>query len=152
MGRNFGIGLAVSWGWIAIVAAYSLWSATQYAGLFRWAAEAQIARTGGYSEKWTAILPGIVLAAPALWYIGHRSAVDRATRRKAASEVAGLKRARLLFGGAGLAGIALAAAAWLLAQRVPDGSEPAVRFDPSSLGTAPAPRGKVVIRGKTVPE
>jgi hypothetical protein len=152
MDRNVRMRLAASWVWVALVAAYSTWGAIEYAGLFRWAAEAQIARAGGYSEKWTTILPGMVLAAPALWYIGRRSAIDRAAAlRDPPSEVPGLKQARLLFGGAGIAGIVLAAAAWLLAQRVPDGSEPAIRFDPSSLGTAPAPRGKVVIRGDTVP-
>src|SRR3954467_15971729 len=99
-------------GRVAIVARHSLWSALAYAGLFRWAAEAQIARTGGYSEKWTTILPGIVLAAPALWYIGRRSAIDRAAAlRDPPAEIPGLKRARLLFGGAGIAGIVLAAAA-----------------------------------------
>lgn len=151
MERNVRIRIALSWGWIALVAAYSAWAAVEYAGPFRWAAEAQIARWGGYSEKWTAILPGIVLAAPALWYIGRRGAIDRAAaQRNPASEAPGLKRARLLFGGVGALGLVIAAASWLLAQKVPDGSEPAVRFDASALGTAPAPRGKVMIRGEAV--
>lgn len=144
--------LALSWAWIAIVAGYSLWSALAFAGLFRWAAEAQIARTGGYSEKWTAILPGLILAAPALWYIGRRGTADRAAaRRDPSAEVPGLKRAHLLFGAVGAAGIAIAAASWLAAQNVPDGSERAMAFDASRLAAAPAPRGKVKIRGEAVP-
>jgi hypothetical protein len=152
MDRHVRIRLGLAWGWVALVAAYSLWSATHYSGLFRWAAEAQIARGGGYSEKWTAILPGIALAAPALWYIGRRQGIVRAAAGgNPTSELPGLKRGGLFFAVSGAAGIAVAVAAWLLAQRVPDGSERAMPFDARTLGTAPAPRGRVAIRGEAVP-
>jgi hypothetical protein len=145
--------LVVSWVWIAIVALYSIWSAVNYAGLFRWAANLEIEKLGGYSEKWTAILPGMTLAAPAFWFIGRRAALDRAEGRQApVSEARGLARTRLIFCVAGIIALSVGAGSWLLSQNIPDGSEPAVAFDASRLGTAPVPKGKVVIRGEAMPE
>jgi hypothetical protein len=94
----------------------------------------------------------VILAAPALWYIGRRARADRAAARAdPPAEVPRLKRARSLFGCVGAAGMAIAAASWLAAQYVPDGSERAVNFDASALPAAPAPKWKVRIRGEAVP-
>ena len=145
--------LAISWLWLAIVIGYSIWGAVTFSGLYRWVAELQIDRLGGYSEKWTAILPGMLLAAPALWYLRRRAAIAAAAapRSGPGAEAQGARRMALVLGAIGLVSALVGAGAFLISQSVPDGSEPAMPFDAATLGTAPAPAGRVVIRGEADP-
>jgi hypothetical protein len=145
--------LAVSWLWLAIVAGYSIWGAVTFSGLYRWVAELQIDRLGGYSEKWTAILPGMLLAAPALWYLRRRAAIAAAAapRPGPAAEARAARRMALILGAIGLVSALVGTGAFLISQGLPDGSEPAVPFDAATLGAAPAPAGRVAIRGEADP-
>jgi hypothetical protein len=144
--------LALSWLWVAVVAGYMAWGAINEAGLFGWLAALQIDQWGQYYPKWTAILPGLLLAAPAFWYIRRRTAIVRAREGVGpAAEARRMGRAARLTALAGLAALLAGGGAFLLSQRVPDGSEKAVPFDAARLGTAPAPDVKVRIQGRIDP-
>jgi len=145
--------LILSWLWLAIVISYSVWGAITFSGLYRLVAELQIDRFGGYSEKWTAILPGMLLAAPALWYLRRQSAIAAAAVRGAGptGEARQARRTGLVLGGIGLVSALVGVAAFLISQGQPDGSERAVPFDAATLGTAPAPAGRVLIHGTADP-
>ena len=70
--------LVLCWIWVAIVSAYMVWGLINEAGLYGWAAEQQVQRWGSYSPKLTALVPWLVLAGPALSYIGRHSRRRRA--------------------------------------------------------------------------
>lgn len=145
--------LALSWLWVAIVAGYMAWGAINEAGLFGWLAARQIDQWGQYYPKWTAILPGLLLAAPAFWHIRRRTAIVRARAGGGpAAEARRMGRAARLTALAGLAALIAGGGAFLLSQRVPDGSEKAVRFDAARLGAGPVPDVKVRIQGRIDPE
>lgn len=147
--RNAQALLMLSWFWLALVAAYSVWGVINYAGLFRWLAELQMERFGGYSEKATAILPGMLLAAPALWFIGRRSRLASAAAAQGPlAEIARIRRTGRILGIVGGLAAVTGAAAFLLSQRLPDGSEKATPFDIATLGAAPVPSGRVAVRGE----
>ena len=78
MKREGNIRLILSGLWVALVAAYWVWAAITFSGLYRWLAEWQIAQFGGYYERATATLPAILMAAPAIAYLRRRSAVAQA--------------------------------------------------------------------------
>jgi hypothetical protein len=145
--------LILSWLWLAIVIGYSVWGAVTFSGLYRLVAELQIDRFGGYSEKWTAILPGMLLAAPALWYLRRQSAIAAAAVRDAGptGEARQARRTGLVLGGIGLVSALVGVGAFLISQGLPDGSERAVPFDAATLGSAPAPAGRVLIHGTADP-
>jgi xanthosine utilization system XapX-like protein len=144
--------LALSWLWVTVAIGYMIWGAFTYAGLYRWLAELQIAQWGGYYRKWTAALPGIILALPALAYIGHRSRMRQAAEAASpAAQARTIKRAARYAMLLGLLGILIGGGAFAISQRLPDGSERAEPFDATRLGTAPAPAIKVRIRGTDDP-
>jgi len=145
--------LILSWLWLAIVIGYFVWGAVTFSGLYRLVAELQIDRFGGYSEKWTAILPGMLLAAPALWYLRRQSAIAAAAVRDAGptGEARQARRTGLVLGGIGLVSALVGVGAFLISQGLPDGSERAVPFDAATLGSAPAPAGRVLIHGTADP-
>lgn len=145
--------LALCWLWLALVILYSIWGAVTYSGLYRLAAELQIDRFGGYSEKWTAILPGMLLAAPALWYLRRQAAAAAAAAPTLGpgDEARRARRMALALAMVGLVSALIGTGAFLVSQRLPDGSEPAMPFDAATLGSAPAPAGRVVIRGDADP-
>jgi hypothetical protein len=143
----------LSWLWVAVVIAYMAWGTFTYSGLYRWLADWQVEQWGGYYQKWTAALPGILLCLPALAWLGRRSRMKRA--REAASPVAQAqtaKRTAWITLAAGLLCLAVGGGAWALSQNVPDGSEPAVPFDAARLGSGLLPTTKVRIRGAVDPE
>jgi hypothetical protein len=147
--RNARALLVLSWIWLALVAAYSIWGVVGYAGLFRWLAELQIGRFGGYSEKATAVLPGMLLAAPALWFIHRQSALASAAAPQGRlADIARIRRNGRIFGIVGGLAAAIGAAAFLFAQRLPDGSEDATPFDIATLATTPIPSGRIAVRGE----
>jgi hypothetical protein len=143
--------LVLSWLWLAIVTAYSIWGAVTYSGLYRLVAELQIDQWGGYSEKWTAILPGMLLAAPAFWYLRRRAAIAAAAGPRLGGEAGQARRMAMILGVIGLVSALVGMGAFLISQTLPDGSEAAVPFDAARLGSAPAPTGRVAIRGEADP-
>jgi len=140
--------LALSWLWVAAVIGYMVWGAFAYAGLYRWLAEWQIDQWGGYYKKWTAALPGILLALPALAYIGHRTRL-----RQSAEAASPAAQARTIGRTArwttliGLLLILIGGGAYAVSQTLPDGSEPAQPIDGARLAGGQVPTSKVRIRG-----
>jgi hypothetical protein len=145
--------LALSWLWIAIVAGYMAWGAIYEAGLMRWLSVWQLEHWGVYYPERTAFVAGFLLAAPAFWFIRRHAAIARA--REGSGPGAEARRMGLTARNAAIAGLAaalVAGGAFLLSQRVPDGSENATLYDGARLGGEPAPAGKVRIAGQLVPE
>ena len=142
--------------WVALVAGYWVWAAIDYSGLYRWLAEWQIARFGGYYPRATATLPALLMAGPALAYLRRRSETAQAEAAAqlgpAVAEGRRLRRAVWGTAGFGLVAMLVGAGAFLLSQSVPDGSGPAVPFDAATLGSAPLPQDRVTIRGEVDPE
>ena len=150
-GRHI-IFLVMSWLWVAIVLGYLAWGAVNYAGLYRWLAEWQIEQWGGFYRKWTAVLPGLVLAAPALAYIGHRARLRQAADANSpAAQARTIGRTGRIFMLVGLLAILGGGAAFAISQTLPDGSERAAPFDAAQLGSGPAPSTRVRIRGTDDP-
>jgi hypothetical protein len=144
--------LILSWLWLLAVGAYMTWSLLAFEGLYRWLVEWQMDHWGQYYRKWTAVLPVLILALPALAFIGRRS---RARHAQAASSVAAqagiIRRNARITLVIGIIGVVIAGTAFALSQGQPDGTEPATRFDLATLGSGPAPQTKVRIEGRLDP-
>lgn len=145
-GRRRGL-LALSLVWLALVAAYLGWGAIESRGLYRWLVERQLERFGAYYPGWTLVIPALVLALPALLYLRRREAewVERLPGR--AGEARRGARVAKVTAALGLVAGLVGAGAYLLAQRVPDGSEPAVPVEIAALGREGIPSSRVVVRG-----
>jgi hypothetical protein len=151
-GGRHKIFLALSWFWVAVLIGYFAWGAVEYSGLYRWLAELQIAQWGGYYRKWTAVLPGVVLALPALAYIGFRARLRQAAEANSpAAQARTIGRTGRIFMLVGLLGILAGGGAFAFSRTLPDGSERAESYDASRLGNGPAPTAKVRIRGNDDP-
>jgi hypothetical protein len=140
--------LVLSWLWVAVVAGYLAWGAINYAGLYAWLADLQVERSGSYRQELTAMIPGFVLAAPALWYIRLRSQIALALEEPGpASEARRRGRTARNLAIIGLLCAAVAGGAYMLSQRVPDGSEQPVPLDLAALGRGEVPQARVSVRG-----
>ncbi|WP_114953673.1 hypothetical protein [Sphingosinicella terrae] len=153
MTRNTGL-VILSWSWIVLLGAYLIWGAVNESGLYAWLAQQQVERFGGYYPKATVIFPWLILGGPAWWLVRRRAAESEAALAAQgpaaqAQRSARVARTMLL---AGLVSLAVAAGAWMYSQRLPDGAEPAVAFDASTLGTGEVPAGPVRIRGSVDPD
>lgn len=152
MKRDGTIRLILSILWVTLVAGYWFWAAISFSGLYSWLAEWQTAQFGGYYERATAILPALLMAAPALVYLRRRAEVAQAeAAAQLGPEVAEARRLRRSVRGTaafGLVAILVGAGAYLLSLNVPDGSGPAVPFDAATLGSGPVPQDRVTIRGE----
>lgn len=141
--------------WIAVVSAYMAWGAITDSGLYRWLADLQVARTGGHYPRWTAVLPALLLSAPAIWVL--RRAAERGAAEQAAAGPAGegrrlAKGARNMAIAGVVAGIG-ACGLYLFSQSLPDGSEPALPFNLAALGGGgPVPSHKISVRGTVDPD
>lgn len=139
--------------WIAAVSFYMLWAVIQEAGLYRWLIEFQLAQWGSYAPKWSAILPALLLCAPALWYLRARAEAEQANAPPGPVEIAG--RMRRNAGWMALAGLAaglIGAGAYGWSLKLPDGSEPPVPLDLARLATERAPAGRVRVTGNVDPD
>jgi hypothetical protein len=145
--------LALSWLWVIVAIGYMAWGTFTYSGLYRWLAEWQIEQWGGYYQKWTALLPGVLLCLPGLAYIGHRTRLRQA--REASSpgaQARTMKRSAWLTIAIGLLCIAIGGGAFAISQGLPDGSERAEPFDMAALASGSVPATKVRIRGNVDPQ
>jgi hypothetical protein len=156
MKREGTIRLTLSGLWVTLVSAYWFWAAITFSGPYRWLAEWQIAQFGGYYERATAILPAVLIAAPALAYLRRRSEIAQAEAEAqlgpAVAEGRQIRRAVWGTGGFGLVALLIGGGAFLLSQGVPDGSGPALPFDAATLGSVALPQDRVTIRGEVDPE
>jgi hypothetical protein len=151
---NRGLLMVLSGVWIALVSGYMIWCAASDAGLYRWLADLQVAQGGGYYPKWTAILPALLLCSPALWYLRRQADVAQASQPAGpAAEGARMGRTARNMGIAGVVAGLIGVGAYGYAQSVPDGSEEAIPFNVSVLGTgAPVPSHKIRVTGAVDPD
>jgi hypothetical protein len=151
---NRGLLLTLSCVWIALVSGYMIWCVVNHAGLYRWLADLEVAQFGGYYPKWTAILPALLLCSPALWYLRHQAEIAQASQPTGpAAEGARLGRSARNLGMIGVLAGVIGVGAYVYAQTLPDGSEEAIPFNVSVLGTgAPVPTHKVRITGEVDPD
>ncbi|MBE1528680.1 hypothetical protein GGC65_003136 [Sphingopyxis sp. OAS728] len=140
--------LWLSFGWIAIVTLWAWWEFSHYSGLYRWLAEWQTARWGSYEMAWTAIVPAIILMAPALSMLRRR---EQATQEALASGAAnpadvmrGVRKVMLILGGISAV---VAGGAYLTSQQLPDPSDPPAQIDLAALGEAAPPTGSAIFAG-----
>jgi len=153
-GTHKGLLIGLSALWIALVSGYMIWGVVYDAGLYRWLADLQIARTGGYYPRWTAILPALLLCAPALWYLRRQADAAQASQPAGpAAHAARIGRTARNMASAGVIAGLIGLAAYVYAQTVPDGSEDAVPFNVSVLGTgAPVPAHRIRVTGAVEPD
>lgn len=144
--RTFFLGL--SWLWLVAVFGYMIWGAFEYHGLYRWLAEWQLAQWGGYYRKWTAILPGLILALPALAFIGlHTRRRQAAEANDRAAQARTVKRSGRWFMLIGVVLMLGGGGAFAWSRTLPDGSEPAEPIGAARLASGQVPATKVRIRG-----
>lgn len=151
---NRGLLMTLSGVWIALVAGYMIWCLINDAGLYRWLADLEVAQFGGYYPKWTAILPALLLCSPALWYLRRQAEIAQATQPTGpAADGARLGRSARNLAMIGVATGLIGTGAYVWSQTLPDGSEEAVPFNVSVLGTgAPVPTHKIRITGDVDPD
>jgi hypothetical protein len=145
--------LALCWLWVVIVGGYMIWGAIGHAGLYRWLAELQVDQWGSYSEKGTALVPGLLLTGPAFWFIRRRIAIVRA-REGSGPGVEARRMGRSARNTALVGALAaiVGGGAFFLSQGLPDGSEKATPLDAARLGAGPVPEVKVKIAGRVDPD
>jgi hypothetical protein len=144
--------LALSWLWLIAVVGYMAWATFAFEGLYRWLAEWQMAHWGQYYRKWTAALPILVMALPALAYLGHRGRLRRAGEAASpAAQARTIRRTAWIMVIIGLVGVGVGGGAFWLSRGQPDGTEKAERFDLARLGSGPVPQTKVRIEGRLDP-
>jgi hypothetical protein len=142
-----GVLLTLSWLWLAVVIAYLAWGGIAQAGLYYWVGTLEVDRLGTWNPKLTGIVPGLLLALPALLYIGREA---RRQRLAPPDPVAGARMLRLVgqvLVRLGLAALAVGLACYLLALTQPSGAERAIPLDAAALGNGPPPAWKVGIAG-----
>lgn len=135
-------------GWMLVVAAWAWWEYSHYSGLYRWLAEWQTARWGQYERVWTALLPALLLSAPALSVLRRREQATQAALASGAADPAevmrGVRKAMLAIG---MVCASVAAGAYLYSQQLPDRSDPPVEIDLARLGAALPPTGSATFAG-----
>jgi hypothetical protein len=137
----------LSLAWIALVALYLGWGAIQERGLYRWLAELQLDRFGAYYPGWTFILPVLVLALPALLLLRRREGEWVEQLPGPAGEAQRGARVARIVAAIGLVAALVGAGSYLMAQRLPDGSEPATPVEIATLGQGVTPTTRVSVRG-----
>ena len=145
--------VGLCWAWVALVVAYMVWGAINHAGLYGWLADLQLERSGSYRQDLTGLIPGFLLAAPALWYIRLRSQIALALEEPGpAAEARRIGRVARNVAMAGILCALVGSGAYWLSQQQPDGSEDPTPIEFAALAAGEIPRTKVSIRGVVDPE
>lgn len=132
--------------WVLLIAALSIWQVVAFTGWYRWLAEWQMAQFGKYETTLTAILPGMLLAGPALRYLGKRDRERQAADIAAGDPAATYVRTRKICLSLGLISLAVAIGAYLWSQQIPEAGGTPTPFDVASAATPP--KGLVELAGK----
>jgi hypothetical protein len=152
MTRDRGL-TALSAIWLVIVTAYTIYCGVNESGLYGWLADHEMTWFGFYSLKLTFLLPWLLFAAPALWWLRRQTEIARAAAStEPGAQARAMSRIARWLALAGIAAALISVTAFLLSQRVPDGSEAPAPFDAAALGAAPLPTGRVAIRGDVDPD
>ena len=64
-------------GWIVFVPLLTVWEVAENAGLYRWLCEWQLSWSGEYEAALTAIIPAVLLIAPALAFLVRQEICNR---------------------------------------------------------------------------
>jgi hypothetical protein len=135
--------VTLSWLWLVLLILYLVWGGIVQAGLYYWVGTLEVDRFGTYDPKLTGIVPGLLLALPALWVLGAE------TRRLARHDPARhSRRTAIVMIGLGIVALAIAVACFVAAQRLPNGAQPALPFDAASLGRGPPPADMISLAGR----
>lgn len=147
MARPAALRFWLALGWLALVAGWAWWEYSHYSGLYRWLADWQIAKWGGYEPVWTALVPAFILAIPAIRVLREREFLNQASLVAGDDPVPILRRVRtgMLICGAVLA--LVAGGAYLTSQRLPDPSDPPATVNLTTLGAAAPPTGSAIFAG-----
>jgi hypothetical protein len=132
------------WTWLAAVLLYLVWGGMTQRGLYYWLGTLEIDAVGSYEPVLIGILPGFLLAAPALVMLRRGAARGRRV------DGPGLRRIGLGFAAAALVALAMVAAALLLARQL-SATGPARPLDAAALARGDVAEGPALIRGDPVP-
>jgi hypothetical protein len=135
--------------WLLFLLVYLVWGGIAQAGLYYWVGTLEVDHFGSYEPMLTGVVPGLLLALPALWFLGRE-----ARRQRQAPPLdppqAGQARRRVAIPLCLTGAVALAAAIgfYFAAQAQPGGGGTAIRLDPATLGAGPARASRVTIAGR----
>ena len=133
--------------WMALVAGWAWWEYSHYAGLYRWLAEWQIAKWGGYEQVWTALVPAFILTIPSFRVLRERELLNQASLIAGDDPVPILSRVRTGMLVCGVILTLVAGGAYFYSQTLPDPSDPPVTVDLARLGAAAPPTGSAIFAG-----
>src|SRR4051812_39584821 len=139
-----GLLLTLAWLWPVLLIVYLVWGGIEQAGLYYWVGTLEVDRFGTYEPKLTGIVPGLLLALPALWILGGEARRRRLPPNDPARR---LRAAAIVMICLGVLALAVAIACYVAAQGQPGGGRD-VPFDASSLGNGPPPVGRVSLTGR----
>jgi hypothetical protein len=97
----------------------------------------------------TGIVPGFLLATPALWYIGREARRQRLAPPDPAASARAVRQFAMGMIGFGIILYVVAITCYVAAQSLPTGAERAMPFDAVALGNGPPPAGQVSLAGRT---
>lgn len=137
----------VLWLWVLAVAGYFAWGFYSYSGLYRILAEWQIREWGSYRAGWTALIPGFLLAGPALSVLGRRARLREAAEA-GHDPAAKTRRAIAVILPLGLVCLIGAAGAYYYSTTLPGRDAPATTVDIATLGNGVPPEGAVILVGE----
>lgn len=138
--------------WLLFLLVYLVWGGIAQAGLYYWVGTLEVDRFGSYEPMMTGVVPGLLLALPALWFLGREARRQRRAPPDPAQARQGRRRVAIPLCVAGGALLAAAIFLYFAAQAQPGGGyERAVPLDPAQLGAGPAPTHRVSIAGSIDP-
>lgn len=144
MPQNSSLRFWLALGWMALVIGWAWWEYSHYSGLYRWLAEWQIEKWGGYEKMWTAAIPAFILMIPAFRVLRERELLNQASLIAGDDPVPILRRVRTGMLICGVVLTLVAGGAWLYSQQLPDRSDPPVTVDLAALGDAAPPAGSAI--------
>ena len=140
--------LILSWAWVALLILYLVWGGIAQAGLYYWVGTLEIDRLGSYQPMLTGIVPGILLALPALIYIRREERRRQLLAPPDPASAAGrVRRFAIVMIPLGVVGYAIAAICYFAAQDLPSGGGRPFPFDVTGLASGPPPAGRVSLAG-----
>ncbi|MBL8651033.1 MAG: hypothetical protein JNL35_11615 [Sphingopyxis sp.] len=132
---------------MALVAGWAWWEYSHYAGLYRWLAEWQIAKWGGYEQLWTALVPAFILTIPSLRVLRERELLNQASLIAGDDPVPILHRVRTGMLVCSVILALVAGGAYFYSQTLPDPSDPPATVDLAALGDKAPPAGSAIFAG-----
>ncbi len=137
----------VAIGWLLFVPFATLLCVLTYSGPYRRLCEWQLAHGGQYDAFWTAVIPAILLIAPAILFLRTQLPDKPGPEAAAPDPVAAERLMRRVLAVVGLGAATVCAGALLWAMQLPDRNGPSELFDLATLGDAPPPLGRVTLIG-----